>query len=317
MFSVESSGVTVVTRSSGVALISVVPLIALLLVVAIGLTATVLIASRHSLVIWQKFKAAMAVLVWVVPASLLVFVIALRPVRQFHSSPAVETATAVTTPISDSNSGRVVQQATMVANDNAAAHSMPVAVEASAPRLLVRGISSDDPRWESESKIINGRELICLSSQRFATIGEAEEQMTQQVLARIQSRYGNEFPIDASSAKLLKLIDIFAVKDYVGEVIDKYDFGNGITGKMYRTHLRLDFTPQFHDAIAAQWRVSKVHHRVAIFGGILGLVTLMLGTAASYFRLDDATGGLYRKRLKLAAAAVIAAGGLAATAFVS
>jgi hypothetical protein len=85
---------------------------------------------------------------------------------------------------------------------------------------------------------------------------------------------------------------------------------------MYRVHLRYDFSPQLQDALSSHWRGRTVEHRIGILGGMLGLVTLMLGTAAGYFRLDDATGGKYRRRLKLAAALVVAAGGLATTAFV-
>lgn len=307
--------------------------VAVLAFVATGIVVTVLVASRHSLVAWQKMKAALAVLIWVVPAGALIGWIAQRSDRHFvdHAGNPMQVVTAAPNPQADVHPQVHVHRAggpgeihvsmpdvkaIMTVSNEVATMPIPVEAEEAAPRLKVRRISSDDPRWEQETRIVEGRELHSLSSQRFATLAEAEEQATGQLLSRIQAHFQNQFPMDVNSARLIEIVNQFAVKDFVGEVIDKYDFGNGITAKMYRTHLRYDFSPQLHDAFSAHWRKSTVEHRIGILGGMLGLVTLMFGTAAGYFRLDDATGGKYRKRLKLAAALVVAAGGLATTAFV-
>lgn len=321
--------------ASGVPVYTIGALLAVgvLALLAIGLVVTVLVASRHSLVAWQKLKAALAVLIWVVPAGALIGWIAQRSDRHFVDFPAHPAQVGVAHPshggdvhspggpgqptqVSVSTAAPGGRAVSTVSHDSVA--TMPIAVESeeTAPRLKVRRISSDDPRWGEETRIVEGRELHSISSQRFATLAEAEEQATQQLLARIQAHFQSQPPIEGSSARLVELANQFAVKDFVGEVIDKYDFGNGITAKMYRAHVRFDFSPQLHDALSAHWRRNTVEHRIGILGGMLGLVTMMLGTAAGYFRLDDATGGKYRTRLKLAAALVVAAGGLATTAFV-
>jgi hypothetical protein len=86
---------------------------------------------------------------------------------------------------------------------------------------------------------------------------------------------------------------------------------------MHRAHLRLELTPRFHTAVEQSWRGQVVEHRLLALGGVFGLVTLALASAAGYFRLDELTGGQYRRRLKLAALALIAAGGTAVGALIS
>jgi len=299
--------------------IGAILVVGLLGLLAFALVATVLVASRHSLEAWQKLKAMLAVMIWVIPAGALVVWIAQRSDRHFvdtrQPSASDTYQVATTRPMPVQYAQHVDGSITTVSHGPDA--TMPVTVEADiAPRLKVRRISSDDPGWKEETTYVDGREVHSLSSQRFATLALAEEQATEQLLTRIKAHYHNQFPLEANTARLMEMVNLFAIKDSVGEVIDKWDFGNGITGKMYRAHFRYDFTPQLHDALSTHWRGQTIEHRIGILGGMLGLVTLMLGTAAGYFRLDDATGGKYRGRLKLAAALVVTAGGLATTAFV-
>lgn len=209
------------------------------------------------------------------------------------------------------------------------------------PRLRVRQIVSDAPQWTTADNIDAGRELFPLSSERFATLAEAEENVTRMALKLIEERWrseaartltwgsldirqeeliaAGEFPRQFarsaeswSMADMKTFVDVInrrAVHDLVGEVMD-WDFKNGTVGKMYRAHLRLDLTPAYHNEVRTVARSQVVAHRMQILGSMLGLVTLMLGTSAGYFKLDAATGGTYRRRLKLAAVAVIAAGSL-------
>jgi hypothetical protein len=356
----------------GLLLISLIA-VAGLLFVALVIVATVLIASRDSLVVWQKLKSAFAVLVWVIPATAVVTLIGwrLQPswvvAPTLHSAPhaphapiaprapnAPRMVVARTSEQRKPNDAEVASPPQKIEAQTAAFHAQTNIVEptsttanaetstASPPRLKVRQISSDDPKWTTQSNIVNGRELVVLSSERFATLAEAEENVTRMALAKIKEHWSADATLGLSGIELerqrqrllarggfpfplaqsieswrtsdvqafIDLADRYAVKDLVGEVMD-WDFKNGTTGKMYRAHLRLDFSPEFHGALQTAARGKVVEHRMLIFGGMLGLVTLMLGTAAGYFKLDDATAGAYRRRLKLAAGALIAAGGLA------
>ena len=58
------------------------------------------------------------------------------------------------------------------------------------------------------------------------------------------------------------------------------------------------------------WREQIVERRLWTLGSLLGVFTLILGATATYLRLDAATSGAYRLRLKLATVALIVAGGM-------
>jgi hypothetical protein len=178
--------------------------------------------------------------------------------------------------------------------------------------LRVRGTASAPPDWAGKEPVRDkDGVLVALSSQRFATIGEAEEQVTGQAVECVKKFYRDEYPLPGQWTVPVSVIDQAALNTMVGEMYDQ-DFGNGVTGKMYRAHLRLNLSPALRDALHSSWHSQVVAHRLKELGGILGLATLMLATCAGYFRLDDLTRGQYRRRLKLAAASLIAAGSLIA-----
>src|SRR5262245_10949767 len=199
--------------------------------------------------------------------------------------------------------------------DGISAESMLQTICAASPLsgvLRVRGTASAPPDWAGKEPV-RGNEgvLVALSSQRFATIGEAEEQVTAQAVECIKTFYRDEYPLPGQWTVPVTVIDQTALNTMVGEMYDQ-DFGNGVSGKMYRAHLRLTLSPGLRDALHASWHDQVVAHRLKELGGILGLATLALATFAGYFRLDDLTRGQYRRRLKLAAASLIAAGSLVA-----
>ncbi|MSR57147.1 MAG: hypothetical protein EXS05_05695 [Planctomycetaceae bacterium] len=311
--------------------LSVLSLIGLLLVVAGVLVATVLVSSRQSLGIWPRIKASLAVLIWVVPAMTVVGLIAARSERNFTSPSTNSTVVAQAVSLATAERVPAIEAEATNARERLAARGSAVpamAAKASIatnelselargePRLKVRSTSSDDPQWNAKPRFVNGREVMCLSSQRFATLPLAEEHITSEALKQVKQHYQGEFPLSGDWQVPVSAVDHYGVKDLVGEVIDK-DFGNGISAKMYRAHLQLDYSPELSDAIHESWRGQIVNHRLLILGSMLGLVTLMLSSAAGYFRLDELTGGAYRRRLKLAATAVIAAGSIVVAQVVS
>ena len=178
--------------------------------------------------------------------------------------------------------------------------------------LRVRGTASAPPEWAGKEPVPSGDGvLVSLSSQRFATIGEAEENATALAVDYLKKFYRDEYPLRGEWTVPVTVIEQSGLNSLVGEVFDK-DFGNGVTGKMYRAHLRLDVGPKLREAVHASWHDQVVAQRLTEIGGVFGLATLMLATFAGYFRLDSLTAGQYRRRLKLAAASLIAAGSLVA-----
>lgn len=282
-----------------------------LLVLAAVLVATVLLASKQRSAILGRIGAALGLLAWIVPAVAVVSMIGLHSVRHRVYLPEEQPATVEEG--SDHSHTIPVGLST-----NTGSPDVPTAV-VSPPRLVVRSISTDEPGWIKGPQTANGRELVCLSSQRFATLAEAERQITAEAMLLVKERYKNRkvteltgvFPNSLGWEPPLEIIDQYAVVNMVGEVKDK-DFGNGIIDKIYRAHLKLDFSPNLRDELEGSWRDYTAQQRLVGLGSALGLVTLVLGTFAGYFRLDDATGGAHRWRLKLAAAALIVAGGLVA-----
>jgi hypothetical protein len=317
-----------------------------LALVALAIVVPVLFASRRSLVNWRKLSAAFSVLVWVVPAIALVWVIGSQYRDKTHRA---EMKTHVRQTITDGiRSIRTEGSASASAApdlaarspnaDGPAAPTNPVSAEwqvasaheasldateesdrARSPRLRVRRISSEDPKLTVPAAQSRDPNQFCLSSERYATLDEAETHLTGLVLGRVRELCSLEDPeigvwlshrFAANSQFLVDLVNQEGVKELAGEVID-WDFKNGTTGKMYRAHLRFDFSPELRRALRERWQGETAERRLLLLGAVVGLVTLMLGTAAGYFRLDDATGGAFRGRLKLAAAAIIAAGSVA------
>ncbi len=178
--------------------------------------------------------------------------------------------------------------------------------------LKVLETSTCEPDWVGKDPVPNDKGvLVSLSSQRFATLHEAEQQLTSQVVSYIKEFYRDEYPLSGDWTVPVSLIERHAIRHLVGETKDT-DFGNGIHGTMYRAHLQLELNSALRQGLHDSWKSQLVTHRLTVLGSMLGLVTLMLATSAGYFRLDEFTGGLYRRRLKFAAASLIAAGSLIA-----
>ncbi len=78
---------------------------------------------------------------------------------------------------------------------------------------------------------------------------------------------------------------------------------------MYRAHLLIDTSPDALAHFYQPWRAQVVNRRLWAFGGLVALLTLLVGTAAGYLQLDARSNGAYRGRLKLAAVTLIVVGG--------
>jgi hypothetical protein len=179
--------------------------------------------------------------------------------------------------------------------------------------LKVRETKPEAPDWAGKDPLSSGESvLVPLSSERWVTLGEAEQQVTERAAEYIKQFYHDEYPLRGDWTVPVSVIEKTAVSALVGEELDK-DFGGEIgMKKMYRAHLRLDVNPELRKALHASWHDQVVERRLTELGGLVALATLLLATAAGYFRLDDATNGQYRGRLKFASAALIAAGSLVA-----
>lgn len=173
----------------------------------------------------------------------------------------------------------------------------PAARSAAAPAKL--------PAWIEEAELrLGDTTLQVLSSQRFATVDEAEAQLAERAAAVLVRDFHKAQPAAGNWKIPWTWIREHAVDEVFVEPIDR-DFG-----RVYREHVRLVLSPETRQGLYPLWREQIVDRRLMVIGGLVGLVSLMLGTSLAYFRLDHWTGGACRGRLKLAAWSLIAGGGV-------
>src|SRR5207237_1876108 len=112
-----------------------------------------------------------------------------------------------------------------------------------------------EPEWAGKDPVPSADGvLVPLSSQRFATLQEAEQQVTELASAYIRKFYQDEYAIPGGWTVPVAAIQQHAVNTIVGEEIDK-DFGDGIGAKkMYRAHLRLDLNSALRKALRGSWQ---------------------------------------------------------------
>jgi hypothetical protein len=110
-------------------------------------------------------------------------------------------------------------------------------------------------------------------------------------------------------------IDSQAIKN---EVIVQRTFGKDsdpFTG--YKAYGQVELSPNVREELSGLWKTEVAMKRAELLAGVLGLLTLFAGAFAAYFHLDKKTNGNYRFRLKLAATALMTAGGLGLLAVLS
>jgi hypothetical protein len=303
------------------------------LIIVIALLA-ILVRSKN-LFTTARIKSATAVLSWAIPAVLMVAAIggaALYMKRSSRMSPyasanpgpevrdavpaaAPAPARAATADRSALDSGTPTAPTTVafwkpVLTDNESQASEQRLTFRSTSRTLPEWAIKDDANAPVEIRRASDRTMIPVSSGRFATRLEAEQDVTRRVQTLLIQTLREIDPDISGGPMTVSMINAYVVQELVLEEFDK-DFGSA-TGTMYRAHALLDVTPEFRKQVRERRDALLVDNRLVLLGTLTGLATLMLGTAALYFRLDDATHGGYRRRLKLASASLVAAGSLVA-----
>lgn len=267
-----------------------------LVLIALGIGVAVWFHGRH---LQARHLRGLGVLlltgIWIAPIVGVLTLIGWQAARHFRELPLEQVPMAEYNPGSDAAEGLSI----------------------SGPQFLkAREMTTDEPNWVRQPVSVTPLgTLLVLSSERFATLEEAERQVTGQALEAIRRHFHEEFPNYGKWNIPVSVIEQQAVKRSAYEVMDK-DFGGGFKSKMYRAHLQLHFSPELRQALFGTWHAGVVQHRLLVLGSLFALVTLILGTIASYIRLDDLSFGIYSGRLKFAAGALIAAGSLIAAQFV-
>jgi hypothetical protein len=168
------------------------------------------------------------------------------------------------------------------------------------------------PDWAKESdRTLDGdTKLVVLSGEMGATIDEAVAAGRAAAFERLRSDFSAAHPQAASWEPPPSITGDAVHRTFVERLDRKTSTGTPFS--VYRAYQQVELSPAVRKKILPLWRNQIVEKRIWALGGLAGLLTLTFGTLAAYFRLDQRTSGLYRRRLKLAAVSVIAAGGMAA-----
>ncbi len=170
------------------------------------------------------------------------------------------------------------------------------------------------PAWTQATKTQEGsKTLTTISSGQYTTIEEAEREAFGIAVATVKDDFDrNNSPVVAWKIPT-ELVMNHCVRLQFDEKIHR-DLGP-IAADMHRVYLQVELSPETRSKFTDSWESQIVGNRLWALGSVAGLLTLIFGTTSSYFRFNSATNGAYRKRLQLAAASVVAAGGAIAWTF--
>lgn len=292
-----------------------------LFLLAAVVLASVLMATRGRRISWAKVALAFVATLWLVPIVAILSYLSLRAVSTIGHAPPARVQFQVS--VDEAARERMRGRSDRV-NNSHAVPGLETVVSSPAGAIAADAKTGDQPIAEalpeSDSKlpewvvetplVVADKQLVVLSSQRFATVEEADAQVMklarEVVIKDLKAVYAYEPEPPVSDRDIESRA--FG-RRHVEQSVRKSGTN---TFTVYRVHRQLELSPSLRSALEPQWREKIVNHRLGILAALAGLLTLTAATAAAYFRIDTRTGAMYRRRLRFAAVCVIAAGGLAA-----
>lgn len=167
----------------------------------------------------------------------------------------------------------------------------------------------DLPPWVQEPEQVDQDrdiERFVLRSSRYADVEEAEAELLARLAPRAAeylSRGGVEL-----SPEQITLEEIRRGAVLTRRLHEQFEVRVGaFTQPVYRVTWEVSLRPSVRESLGAAQRLAERNRRLWELGGGFGLATLLLGTLAAYFFIDDATQGRYRRRLRVAAGTIAAA----------
>jgi hypothetical protein len=189
----------------------------------------------------------------------------------------------------------------------------PVTIPVVAEKPAAVDTDTKLPDWakQNEHSFDSDTKLVVVTGELKASVDEAVAAARAAAFIRLRSDFAAAHPQAASWEPPPSITDDGIHRTFVERVDNKTSTG-GNPYTLYRAYDQVELSQAVRKKILPTWRNQIVEKRIWALGGLAGLLTLTFGTMAAYFRLDQRTSGLYRRRLKLAAVSVIAAGGMAA-----
>lgn len=143
---------------------------------------------------------------------------------------------------------------------------------------------------------------MSVATDPFATPLECERQLPD-VLRQAVAQYAALYLGDETAGARVELSPEF-VRSEVLKAQWEEAFQSSV-GPMVRLHALLLFDREANARIEEAYHRHLVQHRVEYLAVIVAGILVVLGVAWAYLRVDLATGGRYRWRLRLVAAAAL------------
>jgi hypothetical protein len=274
----------------------------ILAVIAIAVVTIVALAMGKAKFNWLFGIAACLA----VPAMLvaLLFRVSIVRLNPEHNQPS-----AVLESMFDTDGRSIVVQASSRLETEASTAST---TEAPPPDSSQPAASATLPDWTAQPETSSdGVRKLAMSSQRFVTQEEAENQLAGEVAKRVRLYFHEEFPDEAPWTLPADWAVRRTVKQRHVELIPT-KFSDDMTVNMQRVHWQVELSPDLRRELQPLWREQVVKERLTRYGGGVGAVSLLLLMASVYNRVNASTHGAYRGWLRLAALALVAGGGTAA-----
>ena len=283
------------------ATMSIFLLAAGLIVVAVGIAVHTLLKERGKKVSVGGAASHLLALLWLIPIAAVCVVIAL-PVQLYFSSNQPR-------PRADDGTYQIGHDDSLqIATTNLGQPTDPEFTDdedAPEPKR---------PTWVDAGEVVDGsRRLVVVQSQQFPQEQRARVDALQEAIQVVRADFQQTRNAQGRWILYRAIVKREAVKKTFVEPIQRSTGLNDFA--VVRVYHQVELSDEVRDAILPSWRGQIVEGRLWILGGLLGFITLMLGTAATYLRLDMLTSGNYRRRLKLASVSLVVAGGLGLATF--
>jgi hypothetical protein len=276
--------------------------------VGLGLAAQAWARGKSRAFSWSRLAAHLGSLVWLVPvAAVFAIYVSSMPSEKRAWRPISPTQEAqIDVPVSPT----AARPPGPVYFGPPSSSNMPALN--SENRFLTTGTSLPDWVGEKDSEIENGK-LVIVTGEIGGTVDEARAFAQAAALRLVRDDFEATFPQAQGWTPPAPAAAQAAIRRIFVEEIDRKTVSSGVSFRVYRAYDQVELSPHVRAQLFPFWKDQIVDRRIEALSGLTGLLTLTFATLAAYFRLDDRTSGLYRRRLKFAAVCVIAAGGLAAT----
>jgi hypothetical protein len=276
----------------------------LLLLIALVLGASTL-ATRHGNSQRFSLMQGLGSLLWASPVIAVLAFVAMRVVPHFQFGTSHQTPAEASPSWLQTEEGSVKvedvdgfeEETTPVSTDGEAASEDPLPAWTSHEVLRLKS-SKGDPKGEVWR--------VVKVSLWEKSVEAARENLLKQTSNLVQADFNRFFSGGSALTKegiQNRVIRAEAIQTQVHEDVDT-------PFTMYKVYWQVELSPEVRAELSDAWKQEIARKRAWLLGEVMALLTLIAFSFAAYFQMDKRSQGTHRFRLKLAATALMTAGGL-------